>query len=42
MAQTYTAIPPVLRPLAGSIMDADSHEYTPLNLWEDQFGSRGA
>jgi predicted TIM-barrel fold metal-dependent hydrolase len=33
------AIPDVLKPLAGRIMDADSHEYTPVNLWEEQFGS---
>ena len=39
MSLTYAAIPPVLRPYAGEIMDADSHEYTPLNHWEDQFGS---
>lgn len=24
---------------AGRILDADSHEYTPVNLWEEQFGS---
>jgi predicted TIM-barrel fold metal-dependent hydrolase len=39
MTLTYEAIPPLLRPYAGEIMDADSHEYTPLNHWEDQFGS---
>jgi len=39
MTQTYDAVPSLVRPLAGRIMDADSHEYTPLNLWEDQFGS---
>jgi hypothetical protein len=38
MTQTY-AVPPVLRDFAGEIMDADSHEYTPLNYGEDQFGS---
>jgi len=38
MPQTYDAVPPLVRPLAGEIMDADSHEYTPLNLWEEQFG----
>ncbi|HQV58067.1 MAG TPA: amidohydrolase family protein, partial [Ilumatobacteraceae bacterium] len=26
-------------PFAGQIMDADSHEYTPVNMWEEQFGS---
>jgi hypothetical protein len=39
MTQTYEAIPTVLRPMAGDIMDADSHEYTPLNMWVEQFGS---
>lgn len=39
MTRTYEAIPAVLRPLGGHILDADSHEYTPVNLWEDQFGS---
>jgi predicted TIM-barrel fold metal-dependent hydrolase len=34
-----SAIPEAVRPLAGRIMDADSHEYTPVNLWEEQFGS---
>jgi predicted TIM-barrel fold metal-dependent hydrolase len=33
------AIPDVLKPFAGKIMDADSHEYTPVNHWEEQFGS---
>src|SRR5579862_8595114 len=31
-------IPEAVRPFAGQIMDADSHEYTPVNLWEEQFG----
>jgi predicted TIM-barrel fold metal-dependent hydrolase len=35
----YAGLPAALRPLAGQIMDVDSHEYTPLNLWEEQFGS---
>jgi hypothetical protein len=39
MTQTALAIPPVLQSFAGQMLDADSHEYTPLNLWEDQFGS---
>jgi predicted TIM-barrel fold metal-dependent hydrolase len=39
MKQTYSAIPAVLHPYAGQIMDADSHEYTPVNHWVDQFGS---
>jgi predicted TIM-barrel fold metal-dependent hydrolase len=38
MTATLTAMPEVLRPMAGKIMDADSHEYTPVNLWEEQFG----
>jgi predicted TIM-barrel fold metal-dependent hydrolase len=37
--ETAFALPDVLKPLAGQIMDADSHEYTPVNLWEDQFGA---
>src|SRR5262245_54854357 len=39
MTTTTAAIPTVLEPFAGQILDADSHEYTPMNLWEDQFGS---
>jgi hypothetical protein len=39
MAITTAAVPPVLEPYVGSILDADSHEYTPVNLWEEQFGS---
>jgi predicted TIM-barrel fold metal-dependent hydrolase len=33
------SIPPAIQPYFGSILDADSHEYTPVNLWEEQFGS---
>lgn len=36
---SLSALPDVLRPYAGRILDADSHEYTPVNLWEEQFGS---
>jgi predicted TIM-barrel fold metal-dependent hydrolase len=39
MTQNLSAIPEALRPMAGRIMDADSHEYTPVNLWEEQFGA---
>ena len=39
MTTTTAAVPTVLEPYAGSILDADSHEYTPVNLWEEQFGS---
>jgi predicted TIM-barrel fold metal-dependent hydrolase len=39
MSQVTTSIPSLLQTFAGTIMDADSHEYTPLNLWEEQFGS---
>ena len=39
MTTATAAIPPVLEPFAGSILDADSHEYTPVNMWEEQFGS---
>lgn len=35
----WPAIPDTIAHLAGSILDADSHEYTPLNMWEEQFGS---
>lgn len=38
MTTATTAIPPILEPFAGQIMDADSHEYTPVNMWEEQFG----
>ena len=34
--QAATAIPEVLAPLSGRIMDADSHEYTPSNFWVEQ------
>jgi predicted TIM-barrel fold metal-dependent hydrolase len=33
------AIPDALKPYAGRIYDADGHEYTPVNMWEEQFGS---
>ncbi len=39
MTQTTSPIPTVLQPYAGTILDADSHEYTPVNMWEEQFGS---
>jgi predicted TIM-barrel fold metal-dependent hydrolase len=39
MNQNYSAIPSVLHPYVGQIMDTDSHEYTPVNHWVDQFGS---
>jgi predicted TIM-barrel fold metal-dependent hydrolase len=32
-------IPDAIKGWFGQIMDADSHEYTPVNLWEAQFGS---
>jgi predicted TIM-barrel fold metal-dependent hydrolase len=32
------AIPECLLPFAGRIMDADAHEYTPVNHWIEQFG----
>jgi len=38
---TY-AIPEVLTPYAGAILDLDSHEQTPVNHWVDQFGSVAA
>jgi len=38
MTPTAAALPPELTPFAGDILDADSHEYTPLNHWEEQFG----
>lgn len=37
--QTSSVLPVALRPLAGQIMDVDSHEYTPVNFWVEQFGS---
>jgi predicted TIM-barrel fold metal-dependent hydrolase len=39
MTLTTAAVPAALEPFAGAILDADSHEYTPMNLWEEQFGS---
>ena len=39
MTQTIQEFPPTLEPLAGQILDVDSHEYTPVNMWEEQFGS---
>ena len=36
---TTALLPDALAPHAGVILDADSHEYTPMNLWEDEFGS---
>ncbi len=38
MTSTYEAVPPALHPFAGHILDADTHEYTPVNHWEEQFG----
>jgi predicted TIM-barrel fold metal-dependent hydrolase len=35
---TDLAIPDCLLPFAGRIMDVDSHEYTPVNHWIEQFG----
>jgi predicted TIM-barrel fold metal-dependent hydrolase len=39
MTRTVAALPSTLEPLAGQILDVDSHEYTPVNMWEEQFGS---
>ena len=39
MTTTTAVLPAALAPFAGQILDADSHEYTPMNLWEEQFGS---
>ncbi len=38
MSVPAPAVPAAVAPYAGRILDADSHEYTPLNLWEEQFG----
>lgn len=38
-AHDNLAIPDALKPYAGHIYDADGHEYTPVNMWEEQFGS---
>jgi predicted TIM-barrel fold metal-dependent hydrolase len=38
-ALIHDAVPIALHPYAGRILDADSHEYTPVNHWEEQFGS---
>jgi hypothetical protein len=39
MAASVAAIPSILQSFVGEILDADSHEYTPVNHWEEQFGS---
>lgn len=38
MTPSNLAIPECLLPFAGRIMDTDSHEYTPVNHWIEQFG----
>jgi hypothetical protein len=38
MTRTYDAVPTALHPFTGHILDADTHEYTPVNRWEEQFG----
>jgi len=38
MSTSNLAIPECLLPFAGRIMDADAHEYTPVNHWIEQFG----
>jgi hypothetical protein len=37
-AQCY-AVPDAVLPYAGDILDIDSHESTPINLWSEHFGS---
>jgi len=39
MQANLSAIPPSLHKYAGQIVDADSHEYTPVNHWVEQFGT---
>lgn len=39
MQANLSAIPAALHQYAGRIVDADSHEYTPVNHWVEQFGS---
>ena len=39
MNNTFAAIPEAVRPYAGQITDTDTHEYTPVNHWVEQFGS---
>jgi len=38
-AHDNLAIPDALKVYAGQMYDADGHEYTPVNMWEEQFGS---
>lgn len=38
MTHSNLAIPDCLMPFAGRITDVDSHEYTPVNHWIEQFG----
>jgi Amidohydrolase len=39
MSTIALPVPAEVQPYFGSILDADSHEYTPVNLWKEQFGS---
>jgi predicted TIM-barrel fold metal-dependent hydrolase len=39
MPQMNYAIPDELLPFAGQIIDADTHESLPINLWEGRYGS---
>ncbi|HEY3737897.1 MAG TPA: amidohydrolase family protein, partial [Jatrophihabitans sp.] len=39
MTSTAAVLPPALDRLSGQILDVDSHEYTPVAMWEEQFGS---
>ena len=39
MTTTAVPVPAEVKPYFGSVLDADSHEYTPVNLWEEQFGA---
>ena len=39
MNDTHFAVPNRVLPYAGRILDIDSHESTPMNLWSEQFGS---
>src|SRR5882757_963879 len=39
MTHEALAIPAKLLPFAGEIMDVDTHEQSPMNTWNDLYGS---
>jgi predicted TIM-barrel fold metal-dependent hydrolase len=39
MTEVALAIPDKVKPFAGQIIDTDTHEALPINLWHDRYGS---